>query len=84
MQAKLNLPYTRTHVADLPEVAVGNSVIRVAVTGDIEEVEEISAETKHMLFAPRSDVTDFVSGRFHQHRSEWLYREHCAFVRTSD
>ena len=59
MQTQLDLTCRRAHAADLTEAAVLNVVVRISVAGDIEDVEEVSAESDY-LFAP--DVEVFEEG----------------------
>src|SRR5579863_1163794 len=50
MQAQLDLTRRGTNAGDLPEVAVLDVVVGVSVAGDVEDIEEVSAEAEHMLF----------------------------------
>src|SRR5579862_8846433 len=49
VQAQLHLARRGTNAGDLPEVTVLNVVIGISVAGDVEDIEEVSAETKYML-----------------------------------
>lgn len=57
MQAELNLSCWGTHAGDLPKTAIVEVVIRVAVAGNIENVEEVGSETYHLL-APNVKVLE--------------------------
>jgi len=49
MQAELYLSRRGTYASDLAEAAVGDAIVRVSVTGNIENVEKVCAETHHLL-----------------------------------
>ena len=55
VQAELNLARRRTHTADLAKAGVSDSVVRVSVAGDVEDVEKVSAEAYDML-APNMEI----------------------------
>ena len=55
MQAELQLPRRGTHAAYLAKVAVGYAVVRIPITGNVEDVKEIGAETDN-FFMPHVEV----------------------------
>ena len=56
VQTELNMSFLGANAANCTEVAVGDSVIRISVTGDVEEIEEVSPEAKDMLLTPQVEV----------------------------
>jgi hypothetical protein len=52
MQAELYLSRRRADAADLTKVAVSDSVVGIAIAGDVEDVEEVGAEAQYVLLAP--------------------------------
>src|SRR5579872_206646 len=50
------MSFLGANAANCTEVAVGDSVIRISVTGDVEEIEEVSPEAKDMLLTPQVEV----------------------------
>ena len=52
MQANLDLSCRRTNAGYLSEVGVLNVVVGISITGNVEEVKEVGAKTKHMVLAP--------------------------------
>ena len=58
MQAELNLARRRAHGIDKTERRICNIVVGVPITGDVEDIEEISPETEHMLLFPNVKVLE--------------------------
>ena len=59
MQAKLNLPCRRTDAADHSEAfSVRYAVVGISVACDVEEVEEVRAESQDVLFAPEVEILE--------------------------
>ena len=50
MQAQLYLARRRAHAADLTEVGVRHTVVRISVAGNVENVKEIRSETDYVTF----------------------------------
>ena len=48
MRAQLNLARRRTNAADLTKVGISHIVIRIAIAGNIEEIEEIGAKSDRL------------------------------------
>ena len=57
MQAQLDLACRRAHAADLTEGGILHVVVGIPVAGDVEDVEEVSAETDD-LFTPDVKVLE--------------------------
>lgn len=58
VQADLNMPFLGANAADCPEVAVTDPAVRISVTGNIEEIEEVSTEAQHAFLAPQVEVLE--------------------------
>src|SRR5258708_36810537 len=58
VQTELYLPGRRAHAGYLTEVAVRYSIVRISVAGNVEDVKEIGAEAKYMLFTPYMEVLE--------------------------
>lgn len=56
MQAELNLSRRRPYGADQPPRTVVYTIVRVPVAGNVEDVEEVRPEAKHMLLVPQMEV----------------------------
>src|SRR5580704_12186746 len=48
LRAELDLPRRGTDIRDLSKVAVGYSVVRIAIARDVEDVEEIRTKTDRL------------------------------------
>lgn len=56
MQAELNLSRWRSHGTDQAKRTVVYTTVGVPVAGNVKDVEEVSAETEHMLLFPQMEV----------------------------
>ena len=62
VQGELDLPCLRADVGDLAEVRIGDTVVRVVVAGDVESIEEVSAELDILVLG---DVELLAAGEVH-------------------
>jgi hypothetical protein len=58
VQAELNVSFLGANAADCTEVAVTDPVVRISVTGDIEEIKEVSTEAQHAFLTPQVEVLE--------------------------
>src|SRR5579863_3981034 len=64
MQAELDLSRRRAHTAYQAEILpVGNSIVRISVAGNVEDVEKIGTEADYVTFAPEVEFLE--QGRVH-------------------
>jgi hypothetical protein len=58
VQAELNVSLLGANAADGTEVTVTDPVVGISVTGNIEEIEEVSTEAQNALFTPQVEVLE--------------------------
>ena len=58
MQAELNLSRRRSHGTDQAKRTVVYTTVGVPVADNVEDVEEVGAETKYMLLVPQMEVLE--------------------------